>query len=80
MHDNASSLSNFMPYRSPMNKTMTITVIALVAVVMVMGAVVPAMADPPDETEGCDKFREKAKIPIGKTPITSPCNPGPPDP
>ncbi len=36
-----SSLSNFMPYRSPMNKTLAITTIALVAVVMGMSAVAP---------------------------------------
>jgi len=33
-----------MTYRSPMNKTMTITAIVLVAVIMGMSAIIPAMA------------------------------------
>jgi hypothetical protein len=35
-----------------MNKTLAITTIALIAVVMVMGAVAPAMADPPAKSVG----------------------------
>ena len=61
-----------------MDKTLAITAIALVAVIMVMGAAAPAMAqppadpladpptDPPADTEGC--AATKAAFQAGKMP------------
>ena len=54
-----------------MNKTLAISVIALVAVIMVMGAVAPVMAagqpdptppdDAPEDTSGCTETKKQFK-------------------
>lgn len=47
MHDNALSFSHIITVFTSLNKTMTITVIALVAVIMGISAIAPAMAGVP---------------------------------
>ena len=55
-----------------MNRTLAIAAIVLVAVVMVIGAVSPAMAN--EGSNGCDKANPNAQV-CEKNPNADPCPP-----